>query len=233
MLIKAMSKVIGKIKKSEYIIDENITDGIMFSIVIRRMMMLLRGMMKKCFFKNSKGLLFIGKNTDIRCKKKIILNGTATLEDGVKVDALSIGGIEIGENFSLGRNSIIECTGVIRELGEKLTIGNNVGIAANAFISMRGKIEIGDNCIFGPDVKIHAENHVFKDTNIPIRKQGSERKGIKIGEDCWIGSGAIILDGVKIGKGCIIAAGAVVNKDIPDYSIAGGVPAKVIKNRKG
>ena len=62
--------------------------------------------------------------------------------------------------------------------------------------------------------------------------QGASRKGIKIGKDCWIGSGVKILDGVTIGDGCIIAAGAVVNKDIPEYSIAGGIPARVIKSRK-
>lgn len=231
MLVKIMSSVISKIKKRQYQIDSNITDGVMISIIFEKAMMIYRGMIRKIFFKQSKGLLFIGKNTQIKSKKKIVMHGTALIEDGVKIDALSKGGIEIGENFSIGRNSIIECTGVISELGEKLTIGNNVGIAANAFISMRGYITIGDDCIFGPNVKIHAENHIFEDLNIPIRLQGAARKGIEIGSDCWVGSGVTILDGVKIGQGCIIAAGAVVNKDIPDYSIAGGVPARVIKSR--
>lgn len=232
MLVKIMSKVISKIKKQPYQVDENITDGVMLSIIFEKMFMVLRGMLKKPFFKKTKGILFIGKRTKIKCKKKITFKGTALIEDGVKIDALSKGGIEVGSNFSIGRNSIIECTGVIRELGEKLKIGDNVGIAANAFISMRGPIEIGDNTIFGPNVAIHAENHKFDNTDIPIRLQGATRKGVIIGKDCWIGSGVKILDGVKIGDGCIIAAGAVVNKDIPSYSIAGGVPAKVIKSRK-
>ena len=162
----------------------------------------------------------------------MLFNGTAVIDDNVKIDALSKGGIEFGDGFSIGRNSIIECTGVIRELGEKLTIGKNVGIAANAFISMRGPVTIGDNTIFGPNVAIHAENHNFDSLDVPIRLQGATRKGIIIGKDCWIGSGVKILDGVTIGDGCVIAAGAVVNKDIPAFSIAGGVPAKVIKSRK-
>ena len=116
-------------------------------------------------------------------------------------------------------------------MGEKLTIGKNVGIAANAFISMRGPVTIGDDTIFGPNVAIHAENHNFNDVKVPIRLQGATRKGVTIGNDCWIGSNVKILDGVTIGNGCIIAAGAVVNKDIPDYSIAGGIPAKIIKER--
>ncbi|MCR5207733.1 MAG: acyltransferase [Eubacterium sp.] len=120
----------------------------------------------------------------------------------------------------------------MRELGEGLEIGDNVGIAANAFISVRGSVKIGDNTIFGPDVKLFSENHIFEDTETPIYLQGATRLGIEIGEDCWLGAGVTVLDGVKIGKGCVIAAGAVVTKDVPDYSIAAGAPAKVIKSRK-
>lgn len=232
MLIKIMSKVISKLKHTEYKIDDNITDAVMLRIIFEKGFMVLRGLRNKIFIKKSKGLLFVGKKVQLKCRGKMIFHGTTLIEDGVKIDALSKGGIEVGENFSVGRNSIIECTGVIRELGEKLTIGKNVGIAANAFISMRGPVTIGDDTIFGPGVSIHAENHNFDDVETPIRMQGATRKGVNIGRDCWIGSGVKILDGVTIGDGCIIAAGAVVNKDIPEYSIAGGVPAKVIKSRK-
>ena len=233
MLVKLMSKIISKIKHMDYVIDENITDAVMFSIVFEKGMMFIRGLWNKIFIKKSKGLLFVGKRVKLKCRGKMIFHGTALIDDGVKIDALSKGGIEVGKGFSIGRNSIIECTGVIRELGEKLTIGENVGIAANAFISMRGNVVIGDNTIFGPNVAIHAENHNFDKLDIPIRLQGATRKGVTIGSDCWIGSGVKILDGVTIGEGSIIAAGAVVNKDIPAYSVAGGVPAKVIKSRKG
>lgn len=229
---RLINKVITKIKREPYEIDEAITFGTMFGIIFERSMMLLRGILRKIFFKKSKGMLFIGKRVKIKNKKKISFRGSATIEDGCFIQALSKGGMTVGNNFSLGRNSIIECTGVIRELGEELVIGDNVGIAANAFIAMRGKIKIGSNTIFGPGVSIHAENHNFQETDKPIKLQGATRKGIKIGEDCWIGSKAIILDGVTIGNHCVIAAGAVVTKDVPDYAIAGGVPAKVIKMRK-
>lgn len=233
MLVRLGNIIISKIKHSKYVIDSNITDTVLMGIILEKSIMCLRGFINKLFFKKSHGILFIGKNVKLKCKRNIAFKGTTLIEDGVKIDALSKGGIEIGENFSIGRNSIIECTGVLRELGEKLTIGKNVGIAANAFISMRGPVTIGNDCIFGPNVKIHAENHIFDKIDIPIRMQGATRKGIEIGDDCWIGSNVTILDGVKIGKGCVIAAGAVINKDIPDYSIAGGVPAKIIKKRNG
>jgi len=232
MFSRLLSKIISKIKKEEYKIDENITLSVVLQLVIKKIFMLFRGVLIKPFLGKSKGMLFVGKKCDIRCKKKINFLGSATIEDYTKIDALSKGGITIGNNFSIGRNSIIECTGVLRELGEKFEIGENVGIAANAFIAVRGNLKIGNDTIFGPGVSIHTENHNFEDPNIPIRKQGATRKGVEIGEDCWIGSKAVILDGVKIGNHVIVAAGAVVNKDVPDYAIVGGVPAKVIKMRK-
>ena len=230
---RLINKVISKIKKEPYRIDDEIKYSTLFTIIRDKVLMIIRGIRHKLLLKESKGILFVGKKVKIREHKKIRLKGSATIEDGCFINALSKDGITIGNNFSLGRNSIIECTGVIRELGEELIIGENVGIAANAFIAMRGKIVIGDNTIFGPGVSIHAENHNFSDLNVPIRRQGATRKGITIGSDCWIGSKAVILDGVNIGNHVIVAAGAVVTKDVPDYAIVGGVPAKVIKIREG
>lgn len=232
MFSKLLSKVISKIKKENYVVDENITFSVVFSLVVKKIVMLIRGLLMKPFLGKSKGTLFVGKKCDIRCKKKINFLGSATIDDYTKIDALSKGGITIGNNFSIGRNSIIECTGVLRELGEFFEIGENVGIAANAFIAVRGNLKIGKNTIFGPGVSIHTENHNFDELEKPIRLQGATRKGVTIGEDCWIGSKAVILDGVNIGNHVIVAAGAVVNKDVPDYAIVGGVPAKVIKMRK-
>lgn len=232
MFSKLLSKIISKIKKEDYKVDDNITFSVVFGLVIRKMKMLIRGWLLKPFLKEAKGTLFVGEKCDIRCKNKIRFKGSATIEDYVKIDALSKGGIEIGNNFSIGRNSIIECTGVLRELGEKLEIGDNVGIAANAFIAVRGNLKIGSNTIFGPGVSIHTENHNFGELDKPIRLQGATRKGVHIGEDCWIGSKVTILDGVTIGNKAIIAAGAVVNKDVPDNAIVGGVPAKIIKMRE-
>lgn len=229
---KLLSFLISKIKKENYQVDKQLTASVMLVLIFDRGLMVLRGLYHKLLFKKSMGMVFIGKKVKIRSHKNIRCGYGLTIEDGCFINALSRGGIEIGNNFSLGRNSMIECTGVIRELGEKLTIGNNVGIAANAFIAMRGNINIGDNTIFGPSLSIHAENHVFKELEKPIRLQGATRKGVSIGKNCWIGSNVTILDGVHIGNNVVVAAGAVVNKNIPDNCIVGGVPAKVLKNRK-
>lgn len=113
--------------------------------------------------------------------------------------------------------------------GSDIIIGNNSGIGANAQI--RGKLSIGDNVLMGPDVVILTTNHRFDRLDIPIGKQGSIDEPVTIGNDVWIGQRAMIMPGVSIGNGCIIAAGAVVTKDVPDYAIVGGVPAKIIKYR--
>ena len=84
----------------------------------------------------------------------------------------------------------------------------------------------------GPEVVIFTSNHEFTRTDIPIIEQGNAPvKPVVIGDDCWIGQRAMIMRGVHIGDGCVIGAGAVVTKDIPPYSVAGGVSARVLKSR--
>jgi len=200
-------------------------------ILFEKGFQVLRGMWHGFFFKEKHGIIFIGKHVKIRHSRHIRTKGGLTLGYRCQINALSKGGIEFGENVSIGSGTIIECTGVIRNLGESLKIGNSVGFAQNCFIEVRGNIEIGDDCIFASGVSMAAENHVFENNEIPIRLQGETRKGIRVGKDCWIGTQAVILDGVNIGDGCVIAAGAVVNNDVPAYSIVGGVPAKIIKSR--
>jgi len=90
-------------------------------------------------------------------------------------------------------------------------------------------LEIGSDCIIGQYLSCHPENHNFGDQTRLIRHQGVQRKGIKIGKNCWIGAKVTILDGVRIGANCVIAAGAVVTKSMPDNTVIGGVPARVIK----
>lgn len=230
-MIRFVSYLISKIKHNEYKVDKEIKSSDLLIILINRFFMLFRGIWHKILFKKTSGLLFVGKRVKIRSHSHMECGSGITIEDGCFINALCKNGVKIGNNFSLGRNSMIECTGVIRELGDQLIIGDNVGIAANAFISVRGKVRIGDNTIFGPSVKLFSENHIFTDLNIPIYLQGATREGISIGEDCWIGSNVTILDGVHIGNKVVIAAGAVVNKDIPDYAVAGGIPARILKIR--
>ncbi len=94
-----------------------------------------------------------------------------------------------------------------------------------------GNIKIGKSCLIAAHAGIFANNHIYSDPTQIIGSQGVTRKGIVIEDDCWLGSGVKVLDGVTIGKGSVIGANSVVTKDIPPFSIAVGVPARVIKRR--
>lgn len=110
-------------------------------------------------------------------------------------------------------------------IGDRFSCNNNVYIAAGDF----GEVIIGNDVSIGPNVVIRASNHNYKQSNLPINKQGHSGGRIVIEDDVWIGANVVIVPGAKIGKGSIIAAGAVVNTEIPPYSLAGGVPVKILK----
>jgi acetyltransferase-like isoleucine patch superfamily enzyme len=218
--------------RKNYSIDSNLKRFDLVIIVLSKTSSLLRGFFLKFTLKKSDGFLFVGRRCKIIFRNKISLGKTVSFGDNVEINALCKTGVVIGNNVSILKNTIIECTGVISHLGEGLTIGNNVGIAQNCFIQVRGKVTIEDNVIFGPNVSVFSENHNFENPDLPVNVQGVNRKGVKIESGVWVGTRSIILDGVVIGKNSIIAAGSVVNKDVLPFSIVGGVPAKLIRMRK-
>ena len=119
---------------------------------------------------------------------------------------------------------------------EEISFGKDVYISNNVSITTsnkgESKIFIGSDVMIAHNVLIIGGNHNISRTDLPMSKQGMGKQGnIIIEDDVWIGAGAIILTGITIGKGSVIGAGSVVTKNIPQYSIAVGNPAKVIKNR--
>jgi acetyltransferase-like isoleucine patch superfamily enzyme len=230
-LKKFINQVIIKLGRTNYEIDDSISNSELLKVVFRRSVQLLKGLTFKIQFKNSEGLIFRGNNVKVLHPKKISCGKSLTLGDGVRIDALSRKGIRLGNNVTIQSNCIIECTGVLNELGEGLVVGNNVGFAPNCFLQIRGLVKIGSNVLFGPGVYLFSENHVFNDTNKFINEQGTLRKGVVVEDGVWVGSRTVILDGVTIGENSIIAAGSVVSKTIPSFEIWGGIPAKFIKKR--
>lgn len=112
----------------------------------------------------------------------------------------------------------------------ELIIGSNVHFGKYNCIGCSNKIVIGDHVLFAPYVHITDRNHAFEDIHTPIWLQPTTSSGpVIIGGGTWLGFGAQVMPGVSIGRHCVIAAGSVVTHDIPDYSVAAGVPAKVIK----
>ncbi len=115
-----------------------------------------------------------------------------------------------------------------------ITIGDRVSIGSRCFLWAgpdKGRIVIGDDVLFGPEVVVTAANYRFND-GAPVTRQLMEEGDVVIGDDVWIGARAIILPGVTIGDGAIIGAGALVRSDVPSFAIAVGVPARVVGQRE-
>lgn len=113
----------------------------------------------------------------------------------------------------------------------EIHIGKNVFIGRHAYIGAFKKITIGAETQIGAYSYIISGNHQFASRHLHLREQGFIGEEIIIGEDVWIGTHVVVLPGVIIGKGAIIGAGSVVTKNVGEYEIWGGVPAKFIKMR--
>ena len=162
-------------------------------------------------------------------------------------------GIRIAASAYLAKSAQIQTACDGRSLGGRIVIGGGViisdgvivatyggtiEIAADAYVGPycvlygHGGLTIGRNTMIGAHTVIIPANHGFECIDVPMNTQPQTRKGIVIGEDVWIGSGCRILDGVHIGGGSVIGAGCVVTKNIDPYSIALGVPARIVGSRQ-
>ncbi len=130
---------------------------------------------------------------------------------------------------SFGANSFITARGGQVFFGANFF--GNQDVIYNCDIG--GVLTFGDNCLVGPRCIFRTANHNFSSNEIPIRHQGHTTQNIQIGNDVWLGANVIVLPGVTIGNHVVIGAGSVVTKDLPDFSVAVGNPARVIKKRVG
>lgn len=140
--------------------------------------------------------------------------------------------VRIGKGSSIRKGTVVSVAS--RKVESYIKVGNNTYIGENNNLrAADGVIEIGNGCLISQGITIVTSNHDIK-KSLPISQQGwvSKKGKITISDDVWIGANAVILPDVTIGMGAVIAAGSVVTKDVPEYSIVAGVPAKIIKYRE-
>ena len=129
--------------------------------------------------------------------------------------------------FSIGKRSVVESFSCINNAVGDVVIGDYTRIGLHCTVI--GPVTIGNNVNLAQGITVSALNHNFEDTRLRIDEQGVNTSEIIIDDDVWIGGNAVITAGVHIGRHSVVAAGAVVTKDVPEYSVVGGVPAKVIR----
>tara|TARA_B100002052_G_scaffold278997_1_gene285857 strand:+ start:3527 stop:4225 length:699 start_codon:yes stop_codon:yes gene_type:complete len=221
-----IEKISGKIMP-QFEVDKRLTKRDLLSYVsrmgfwwFRSWKLILRGRVPR--------MLFLGRGVSMIHLRNIRIGRFVRIHEGAHLSGLGSGELRIGDFVKIGPYSRIVISETYNEIGTFIDIGDRVGISDFAHLGGAGGLTIGEDTIIGPYFSCHPEGHNFDDNKVPIRLQGVSRKGITIGNNCWIGAKVAILDGVEIGDGSVIAAGAIVNKSFPPKSVIGGVPAKII-----
>ena len=110
-----------------------------------------------------------------------------------------------------------------------VSIGDRTLIGQGSYIVGHFCIEIGDDVQTGPYVYITDQNHSYEDPEVPIGRQWPVESAVRVGSGSWLGAGVIVLPGSRIGRNVVVGAGSVVTGELPDYSVAVGTPARVVK----
>jgi acetyltransferase-like isoleucine patch superfamily enzyme len=156
----------------------------------------------------------------------VVLRGMVFLGKRVELHARpGYGRLEIGRWVHIGDGNAIRCHEGSLRIGDKVVLGRENTI--NCYLD----VEIGAATIIADWVYVTDFDHRTDDVHIPIKDQGIVKSPVRIGPDTWIGTKVSVLRGTRIGRGCVLGAHSVVRGDVPDYAIAVGTPAKVVRDR--
>jgi len=175
-----------------------------------------------------RGVVF-GSNVVLRHPHKIFIGDNVVIDDNCMLDAKGSDneGIHIGSRVFLGRNSILSCKDGDIRLEDDVNIGFNAEIFSASSVVVGASTMIAAYCYLVGGGNYDIENH-----QVPFAEQsGFSKGGIEVGGNSWIAAGVTVVDGVRIGAGCVVGAGAVVIDELPPLSVAGGIPAKVLRSR--
>jgi acetyltransferase-like isoleucine patch superfamily enzyme len=185
---------------------------------------LLRKWFYQPLFKSAGNGTILGKGIVLRHPGRVSVGHRVAIDDYTMLDASGAGeeGIVMGDDIIISRNCVIQGK------SGPVTIGDKTDIGCNTIISSTNGVHIGRSVLIAGNCYIGGGRYYSQHPGAPMIEQGLYSEGpVIIGDDVWLGAGVIVPDGRRVGNGCIVGAGAVVTKDLPDYSIAYGIPATV------
>ena len=157
----------------------------------------------------------------------VVTNGMVFLGRRVEVFARpGYGRLILGRWVHIGDGTSLRCHEGTLRIDDKVVFGRN--IVVNAYLD----VTIGASCILADMVYVTDFDHVFDDVTVPIKDQGIVKAPVRIGPDVWLGTKATVVRGTQVGTGSVVAAHAVVTRDLPPFSVAVGVPARVLRDRR-
>jgi carbonic anhydrase/acetyltransferase-like protein (isoleucine patch superfamily) len=223
-----IERLIRKLKNPDFKFDPQLTNYMVLGLLLRSVGMALRGQLR--FWARPGCAVLLGRRVRLINAPGMILGRVVRFEDYCYIAAIGTGGIQVGHRSVIGAFSRVIVSSSYNNLGDKITIGANVGIGEFAHIGGAGGTSIGDDCIIGAYFSVHPENHGFEDPYTLLRLQPVTRQGITVEHNVWIGAKVTLLDGVHVGHSSVIAAGSVVRQgQYPPYSVLAGVPARIVK----
>ena len=169
-----------------------------------------------------------GANVVLRHPHKIRIGNNVVVDDGCCLDAKGTTnrGIVLEDGVFLGRNTILSCK------NGNISIGEEANIGFNAEIFSAAEVRVGARTLIAAYTYLVGGDHLFDRVDVPVLHQGRTARGIDVGENVWLGAHVVVTDGSRIGRDAVIGAGAVVIGDVPEYHIAAGVPARVVRDRR-
>jgi acetyltransferase-like isoleucine patch superfamily enzyme len=170
----------------------------------------------------------VGANVTLRHPHKIQIGDNVVIDDQCCLDAKGSDniGIIIGEGVFVGRNTILSCK------NGDIIIEDNANLGFNCEIFSASRVRVGKSILMAAYTYLVGGDHLYDRVDIPVLEQGRTARGIDIDDNVWLGTHVVVTDGSRIGRDAIIGAGAVVVGELPEFAIATGIPARVVRDRR-
>ncbi|MGQ0735709.1 MAG: acyltransferase [Acidobacteriota bacterium] len=172
--------------------------------------------------------VIFGVNVTLRHPHKIVVGDHVVIDDGCCLDAKGTDntGIVIGTGVFVGRNTILSCK------NGDILIEDHANIGFNCEIFSASRVRVGKRLLMAAYTYLVGGDHLYDRIDIPVLDQGRTARGIDVDDHVWLGTHVVVTDGSRIGRDAIIGAGAVVVGEIPAFSVATGIPARVVRDRR-